>query len=85
VLILKPVGSFGGGIPVPTDNSVVKFFRLALLRPIERFLAQWISVNTEPSAFVKERIVLIFNCCSIHASCRMRPFLSAFERYHASV
>jgi hypothetical protein len=36
---------------------MVKFF-LLLLRPIERFLAQWISVSTEPSAFVRERIRL---------------------------
>ena len=37
---------------------MVRFFRLILLRPIERFLAQWISVSTEPSAFVRERIRL---------------------------
>ena len=37
---------------------MVKFLRLTLLRPIERFLAQWISVSTEPSAFVRERIRL---------------------------
>jgi len=29
-----------------------------LLRPFERFLAQWISVSTEPSAFVRERVRL---------------------------
>jgi hypothetical protein len=37
---------------------MVKFLWLILLRPIERFLAQWISVSTEPSAFVRERIRL---------------------------
>ena len=37
---------------------MVRFFRLILLRPIERFLAQWLSVSTEPSAFVRERIRL---------------------------
>jgi hypothetical protein len=37
---------------------MVRFFRLILLRPLERFLAQWISVSTEPSAFVRERIRL---------------------------
>jgi hypothetical protein len=31
---------------------------LTLLRPIERFLAQWISVSTAPRAFVRERIRL---------------------------
>jgi hypothetical protein len=29
-----------------------------MLRPFERFLAQWIAVSTEPSAFVRERIRL---------------------------
>lgn len=37
---------------------MVKFFRLTLLRPIERFLAQCISVSTEPSAFVRKHIRL---------------------------
>ena len=37
---------------------MIKFFRLTFLRPIERFLAQWIAVSTEPSAFVRERIRL---------------------------
>jgi hypothetical protein len=36
---------------------MLRLFRL-LLRPIERFLAQWISISTEPSAFVRERIRL---------------------------
>ena len=36
---------------------MVKFF-LLLLRPFERFLAQWISISTEPTAFVRERIRL---------------------------
>ena len=35
-----------------------KFFRLTFLRSIERFLAQWILVSTEPSAFFRERIHL---------------------------
>jgi hypothetical protein len=33
-------------------------FLLILLRPIQRFLAQFISVSTEPSAFVREHIRL---------------------------
>jgi hypothetical protein len=37
---------------------MVKFLQLILLRPIERFLAQWIAVSTEPSAFVRERVHL---------------------------
>jgi hypothetical protein len=37
---------------------MIKFLRLTFLRPFERFLAQWISVSTEPSAFVRERIRL---------------------------
>jgi hypothetical protein len=37
---------------------MVKFFLLTLLRPIGRFLAQLISISTEPSAFVRERIRL---------------------------
>jgi len=36
---------------------ILKFVRL-LLRPIERFLAQWISVSTEPRVFVQEHIGL---------------------------
>jgi len=38
-------------------NVLVRFFRL-LLQPVERFLAQWISVSTEPATFVQERIRL---------------------------
>lgn len=37
---------------------MLKFLWLILLRPIERFLAQWIAVSTEPSAFVRERLRL---------------------------
>jgi len=37
---------------------MIKFFQLTILRPIERFLAQWISVSTEPKAFVREHIRL---------------------------
>jgi hypothetical protein len=39
-------------------DAIIKFLRLILLRPIERFLAQCISISTEPSAFVRERIRL---------------------------
>ena len=35
-----------------------KFFRLTFLRSIERSLAQWILVSSEPSAFLRERIHL---------------------------
>jgi hypothetical protein len=37
---------------------MVKFFRLMLLRPIERLVAQWISVSTQPISFVRENIRL---------------------------
>jgi len=37
---------------------MIKFLPLTLLRPIERFLVQWLSVSTEPSAFVREHIRL---------------------------
>jgi hypothetical protein len=36
---------------------MVRLFRL-VLRPVERFLAQCISISTEPSAFVRERVHL---------------------------
>ena len=36
---------------------MVRLFRL-LLRPVERFVAQCISISTEPSAFVRERVHL---------------------------
>ena len=39
-------------------TALIKFLRLTLLRPIERFLAQWLSASTHPSAFVRERIRL---------------------------
>jgi hypothetical protein len=39
-------------------TGMVKIFQLTLLRPIERFLAQWISVSTEPTTFVRERVRL---------------------------
>ena len=35
-----------------------KFFGLAFLRPVGRFLAQWISVSTAPIIFTRERIRL---------------------------
>lgn len=35
----------------------MRFFQL-ILRPFERFQAQWIAVSTQPSAFVRERIRL---------------------------
>jgi hypothetical protein len=39
-------------------GGAVRLFLLRLLGPIERFMAQWISVSTKPSAFVRERIHL---------------------------
>jgi hypothetical protein len=39
-------------------DAIVTFLRLTLLRPIERFLAQCISISTQPSAFVRERVHL---------------------------
>ena len=39
-------------------DAIIKFLRLTFLRPVERFLAQWLSVSTEPTAFVRERIRL---------------------------
>ena len=41
-----------------TSNVMLKFVRLSLLRPIERFLTQWIWVSTAPASFVRERIRL---------------------------
>ena len=38
-------------------SLLLRFFLISL-RPIQRFLAQWVSVSTEPSAFVRERIRL---------------------------
>ena len=38
-------------------SLLLRFFVISL-RPIQRFLAQWVSVSTEPSAFVRERIRL---------------------------
>jgi hypothetical protein len=38
--------------------AMLKFLRLSFLRPIKRFLAQWISVSTEPTTFVRQRIRL---------------------------
>jgi hypothetical protein len=43
---------------VGAARVITQFLRLTFLRPVERFLAQWISVSTEPSAFVRERIRL---------------------------
>src|SRR6185369_14650164 len=40
------------------SSTMIKFLRLMLLRPVERFLAQVIAISTTPSAFVKERIRL---------------------------
>jgi hypothetical protein len=37
---------------------MLKFFGLAFLRPVGRFLANWISVSTAPSTFARERIRL---------------------------
>jgi hypothetical protein len=39
-------------------GAIAKFLRLTFLRPVERFLAQVISISTEPTAFVRERIHL---------------------------
>jgi hypothetical protein len=47
-----------GASQLPTYKAIVTFFRLTFLRPVERFLAQVISISTEPSAFVRERIHL---------------------------
>ena len=41
-----------------TVGAITQFLRLTFLRPVERFLAQVISVSTEPTAFVRERIHL---------------------------
>jgi hypothetical protein len=40
-----------------TGWGMVRLLRL-LLRPVESFLAQCISISTEPSAFVRERVHL---------------------------
>ena len=37
---------------------MLKFFGLAFLRPVGRFLSQWISVSTAPITFARERIRL---------------------------
>ena len=39
-------------------GAITKFLRLTFLRPVERFWAQVISISTQPSAFVRERIRL---------------------------
>ena len=39
-------------------GAITQFLRLTFLRPIEHFLAQVISISTEPTAFVRERIHL---------------------------
>jgi len=41
-----------------TVGAITQFLRLTFLRPIERFLAQVISISTAPTAFVRERIHL---------------------------
>jgi len=43
---------------VGAAGAITKFLRLTFLRPVERFLAQVISISTEPTAFVRERIHL---------------------------
>jgi hypothetical protein len=43
--------------PNSSIQVMVRLFRL-LLRPVEGFLAQCISISTEPSAFVRERVHL---------------------------
>ena len=39
-------------------GALTQFLRLTFLRPVERFLAQVISVSTSPTAFVREHIHL---------------------------
>ena len=39
-------------------GAITQFLRLTFLRPIEHFLAQVISISTEPTGFVRERIHL---------------------------
>jgi hypothetical protein len=53
---------------------MLKFVRLMLLRPVERFLAQWISISTKPSAFVRERIRLGDTTNFLRASSFFVPF-----------
>jgi hypothetical protein len=43
---------------IGATGAIIKFLRLTFLRPIERFLAQVISISTDPAAFVRERIRL---------------------------
>jgi hypothetical protein len=43
---------------IGATGAIIQFFRLTFVRPVERFLAQVISVSTEPTAFVRERIHL---------------------------
>jgi len=43
---------------IGAGNAIIKFLRLTFLPPVERFLAQWLSVTTEPSTFVRERVRL---------------------------
>jgi hypothetical protein len=47
-----------GGSRSRLADVMLKFFGLAFLRPVGRFLAQWISVSTAPSTFARERIRL---------------------------
>jgi hypothetical protein len=39
-------------------GAITQFLRLTFVRPVERFLAQVISISTEPTLFVRERIHL---------------------------
>ena len=48
----------GTASQLPTYKAIVTFFRLTFLRPVERFFARVISISTEPTAFVRERIHL---------------------------
>ena len=43
---------------IGATGAITKFLRLTFLRPIERFLAQVISISTDPTAFVRERVHL---------------------------
>ena len=46
------------GTGIGAAGAITQFLRLTFLRPIERFLGQVISISTDPTAFVRERIHL---------------------------
>jgi hypothetical protein len=55
---------------IPQQGAMVKFFLLPLLRPVGRFLAQCISVSTDPGAFVRENIRLGDTTNFLSGDCR---------------